>query len=127
VRHPVLGDPNPPRGGGRENAQPVVDVGETQSRHPASEDDSEFEHYSAREWQAFGAAEKPAAQRDVGSALHQRFAHSLEIRRGVLPIPVQGSDDLSALAERINYARLEGRALPEIDRMTEDDGPSRQG
>ena len=66
----------------------------------------------------FCAAEEPASQSDVGSALHQRFGHSLEIRRGVLPIRVQGSDDLSALAERINYARLEGRALPEIDRMT---------
>ena len=47
---------------------------------------------------ARGAICLAAAQRDVGSALHQRFAHSLEIRRGVLPIRVQGSDDLSALA-----------------------------
>jgi hypothetical protein len=111
----------------RKNAQPVVDVGETQSRDPASEDDSKCERHWACEWQAFGSAEEPVAQCDVGSALHQRFGYSLEVRRGVLPIRVQGSDDLSTLAERINYARLEGRALPEIDRMTEDDGPGRQG
>ena len=67
VRHPVLGNPNPPRGGGRENAQPVVGVGETQPRDPASEGDSELEHYPTREWQAFGATEEPTAERDVGS------------------------------------------------------------
>jgi hypothetical protein len=45
----------------------------------------------------------------------------------VLPIRIQGSDGRSALAERISYTCLEGRALPEIDRMTEDDGPGCQG
>jgi hypothetical protein len=70
-------------------------------------------------------SQKPAAQREIGALLDERVGEAGNIRHPVLPVGIEGDDEVGCLRDGIFNPGLQRGALPEIERMHDDDRPCR--
>ena len=69
-----------------------------------------------------GDAEVATAKHEIGALRVQRIDQPGDVGDAMLPVAVEGDDEIGALAQRILDAGLQAGALPQIDRMLDQGG-----
>src|SRR5687768_15154000 len=91
------------------------------SRCDAHEPRGETEHETAAERDIGLTIEKPRADGDVRPRLVERGDEAIDIFHAMLPITIEGHDDIRAAAQAVIDPGLDRRALSAIDDVSKDD------